>query len=674
MARKTTLVLMLIALFAPVFIAGAFCVSAQRIQTGQRLECVLSGEGTRLVFTPASDSVYSFYFFPNQGEPSVSARLYQGGTLLAHGGSARRLFEANLQSGVSYTLYLAGSGEGVLEIMRNTLGRSLDKPIQIDPDDKDGYEKLLVRAQDAHWYAFTAPYAGPFSFHVEPADGLQEGAPPLYGVALSADGQTLFDGGGEGGFAFSCVLEEGQTCYVRVSAAAEATGAYCIRVVHDPARIAPVESLTLSQARLEMEVGQTFALTTQALPAQAHPDVVFTSSDSEIIGVSQSGEILARAAGEATVTARAWNGVQAQCTVVVAGVPLSGIGFSQSELTLRVGESVRAPLEYYPADASERAVIYTVTRGTDVVDVGYDGTVTGLSAGKASITATSLDGGHTDVLEVTVEPAAAKLRALLIGQQMYQESVNKVRVGSINTAQSMAAMLKSQRIDGESYSTRVLLDATRTQIFRAIEETFVDACEGDVSLLYITCHGYYAHGMSFFQLFDGTLIAASDLERALRQIPGTVVVIADCCGSGGLMGEASSAQDFNLGVVRVFSGRVGSPVMASSKYKVIASASLDQDSYRISFDENITEGDMATVLARALCDGAGWNIGTARRAGLRADLDYDGLITLNEIALYARRRVSWYLAVASKLSGAQANYVQNVQVFPQGDPFVLFGR
>ena len=83
---------------------------------------------------------------------------------------------------------------------------------------------------------------------------------------------------------------------------------------------------------------------------------------------------------------------------------------------------------------------------------------------------------------------------------------------------------------------------------------------------------------------------------------------------------------------------------------------------------------MATVLARALCDGAGWSIGLARRAALRADADYDRRITFNEIAQYAARRVCWYLDVAGDLAGASASYVQNVQVYPQGDPFVLLGR
>ena len=55
-----------------------------------------------------------------------------------------------------------------------------------------------------------------------------------------------------------------------------------------------------------------------------------------------------------------------------------------------------------------------------------------------------------------------------------------------------------------------------------------------------------------------------------------------------------------------------------------------------------------------------------------ADQDYDGRITLDEIYLYARGRVNWYLDVASALTGE--SYAQSVQVYPKGDPFVLFQR
>ena len=260
---------------------------------------------------------------------------------------------------------------------------------------------------------------------------------------------------------------------------------------------------------------------------------------------------------------------------------------------------------------------------------------------------------------------------------MYEEGVNSVRVGSINTAQSVS-LPPAEPERGWRKATRPRCCSTRgaRKTLAAIRTAFAEAEEGDISLFYITCHGYYAHGMSFFELYDGSVIAARDLERELRKVPGTVVVIADCCGSGGLIGRAypTSMEDFNRGIVQVFSGYVGAPSFAGSKYKVIASASLDQDSYRISFDENVTESDMATVLARALCDGAGWSLGGSRRAALRADADYDRQITFGEIGAYLVRRVPWYLNVAGELAGASTPYTQNVQIYPAGDPLVLFGR
>ena len=676
MFQKTALVALVLTLLASVFAAGAFCVSgagAEDLSTDARAHVSLEGGEARFAFVPAANSVYSVWFFSDDGaEDAVDARLYAGGSLIASGGGARRLFEASLNAGETYELVLSGTGTGCVEVMRATLGRCFDRPIDLD-EQAQPYEKLLVRPGDAHWYAFTAQETGIAAIHAEVSAGAD--APMrLRGVITDAEGTTLGEAeGAQGGFVIECELSAGERYFMRVSAADGATGAYRLSVEQSATGAALPEAVELAPSEVSLEVGQTHALEARVSPADALAALQYSSSDTAVATVSQSGEITAVGAGTATITARAWGGASASCTVTVAGVPLSGIGFSQSELTLRVGQQVSAELDFYPQNASDRRVRYSV-EGSDVVSVDYSGMVTGLAEGTARVVAVALDGGHTDILEVHVEPAAPKLRALIVGQQMYRDQVNKVRVGSINTAQSVAAMLQSQTLDGESYETTVLLDSTREETLLGIRTAFADAQEGDISLFYITCHGYYAHGMSFFELYDGSVICARDLERALRCVPGTVVVVADCCGSGGLIGRASSVEDFNRGVVSVFSGRVGESAFAGSKYKVIASASLDQDSYRISFDENITEGDMATVLSRALCDGAGFAIGGTHKSALRADMDYDRRITLNEMALYLSRRVTWYLNVAGELAGATTPYVQNVQVYPEGDPFVLFGR
>ena len=52
----------------------------------------------------------------------------------------------------------------------------------------------------------------------------------------------------------------------------------------------------------------------------------------------------------------------------------------------------------------------------------------------------------------------------------------------------------------------------------------------------------------------------------------------------------------------------------------------------------------------------------AARASLRADADYDGRVTLDELYVYAARRVMWYLRLTGQLTGAATDYVQSVQV------------
>ena len=97
---------------------------------------------------------------------------------------------------------------------------------------------------------------------------------------------------------------------------------------------------------------------------------------------------------------------------------------------------------------------------------------------------------------------------------------------------------------------------------------------------------------------------------------------------------------------------------------MLASALLDQDSYRISFSG---DDGMATVFARALCDAAGWSMDRAAKSSMNADANYDGEITLTELEIYLSRRVAWYLNLAG-------DYVQTVRAYPAGDATAVFAR
>ena len=106
---------------------------------------------------------------------------------------------------------------------------------------------------------------------------------------------------------------------------------------------------------------------------------------------------------------------------------------------------------------------------------------------------------------------------------------------------------------------------------------------------------------------------------------------------------------------------------AKYRYTVITSASADEDSYRRSFTSGNDESSTAAIMARSLCEGAGWDIIYDRSVSLKADADRDRKVTVREIFEYARRRVAHYLEGTS--------VTQTVYLFSDGGgDTVLFGK
>lgn len=266
--------------------------------------------------------------------------------------------------------------------------------------------------------------------------------------------------------------------------------------------------------------------------------------------------------------------------------------------------------------------------------------------------------------ETAEEPASPiAYRALLIGEQSYAGEDVSDRKGAIHTTQGMADMLGSLSMD---YDVRVETDIGASQALEAIREAFSGARPEDVSLFYINCHGYYQNGVAWVLFSDGARLTAGDLEAALRQVPGTVVVIVDACNSGGFIGEG--AREFPAAFVDGFSGATLASGLRMSKYKVICSSGLEQQSYRLGFDGATDGENIGTVLARSLCEGAGWDFIADKRTAMRADADFDGMVSLADMAVFLRQRVTWYLDQTG------GEYEQTVQVYPENDGFVLFQR
>ncbi len=664
MLRKRALLLMLI---ASAILAGAIGVQAegQALGPGERLLLSLGGDIQFVSFVAEANSDYSVQLLPaGEGDFLASMALYREDELLAKG---EKSLSARLTAGTEYALALSGEGEAWLEVSRDKLSRCFAKPI--DLRENDGYSKLIAMPGDVHWYRFTSETAGLAVVAALPVDPEVR----MECMLLDRDGRTLDAAGPSvtGEAAVCAELRAGEQYYIRVSGAGDAVGEYRMTVVRDGAAGVPA-GVSLSIHEIQLSKGDVVELLAEIEPEGAFSAVYFSSSDDRVAGVTRTGVVSARSAGSAVIVVTGYGGVRDVCLVTVERVPLDGIAFEEGRTTLRVGQEAALGVAFYPEDATERGVSF-VCEDETIASVTAGGVVTGLRRGRTTVTATAADGGFEDVVEIEVLPAAPGLYALLVGEQNYREDVNGPRMGSINSVESVARMLGELSLQGGRFRTSTLYDTSAQGVCAAIRNAFSAAAEGDRCLFYITCHGYYRHGMSFFQMADGSVMSARDLERELRRLPCQVTVIVDCCGSGGVLGEATAMEDFNSGVISAFAGNVGSGVFASSKYRVLASAALDQDSYRVSFDGAASEERMATIFARALCDAAGWSMDREQRSALRADMDYDRRLTLNELWLYTSKRVMWYLDLATR-GAPDRQYTQYVQVFPENDATVLFER
>ncbi|MDP3388098.1 MAG: GDSL-type esterase/lipase family protein [Eubacteriales bacterium] len=127
-------------------------------------------------------------------------------------------------------------------------------------------------------------------------------------------------------------------------------------------------------------------------PGSYHFSIV--ASAPAIAGRGQSGQ-----------TASAYTSDQITLTVegavVPDPIPVSGVSISESDQTITVADTVQLNAMVEPGDATNKDVTWTSNSIKAIVD--ETGLVTGVSVGEAVITVTTIDGGFTDSITMTVE-------------------------------------------------------------------------------------------------------------------------------------------------------------------------------------------------------------------------------------------------------------------------------
>ena len=163
-------------------------------------------------------------------------------------------------------------------------------------------------------------------------------------------------------------------------------------------KVIAVESITLNASEINLVKGSTATLSATVLPENAtDKTVAWSSSDTAVATVDESGKVTGVNGGKAIITAKSGE-KSATCEVTVT-VPVESVALDQVSITIDVEQTVTLSATVTPEDASDKTVAWS-SSDTAIATVDESGKVTGVSGGKAIITAKS--GEKTATCEVTV--------------------------------------------------------------------------------------------------------------------------------------------------------------------------------------------------------------------------------------------------------------------------------
>ena len=173
-----------------------------------------------------------------------------------------------------------------------------------------------------------------------------------------------------------------------------------------------VESITLNKTELRLERLDRYTLTATIKPDNAtNKEVKWSTSDDNIVTFF-FGDIMAKQAGTAIITATTVDGgLTATCKVTVkeiGAIDVTGISLNKKTLAMFLGAKETLVATITPSNATDKTVTWDSSDPT--VASAKDGEVTALKAGKTTITATSKDGGYTAACEVTVSDQSPEIK------------------------------------------------------------------------------------------------------------------------------------------------------------------------------------------------------------------------------------------------------------------------
>lgn len=162
--------------------------------------------------------------------------------------------------------------------------------------------------------------------------------------------------------------------------------------------IEAVTSISLSESKITIYVGETYNLKATINPPNASIKEIEWSSDNEAIAKAYyDGDVVGVSPGRTVVYAKSTDGndVVARCTVIVKDiVRATSISVNSSEITMLKGKTRKLTARLYPTNSNE--TVKWVSSDTSIVTVDQYGNIITVGAGHCEVTAYSSAGSVED--------------------------------------------------------------------------------------------------------------------------------------------------------------------------------------------------------------------------------------------------------------------------------------
>lgn len=151
--------------------------------------------------------------------------------------------------------------------------------------------------------------------------------------------------------------------------------------------VRPIEAqaITLNKNNIELKPNEQFSLMATFQPSNCtNKSLSFTSSDNNVVDISEQGVITAKSVGNATIIVSTTNGITNYCNVKVNPISVSQIKLESSNINLFVGDTIRIKATIIPNNSTNKNILYQMSN-PDIATIEDNGIIKANKSGTSFI-------------------------------------------------------------------------------------------------------------------------------------------------------------------------------------------------------------------------------------------------------------------------------------------------